>query len=213
MVPGQIRINFDAPGIDATRHRPNMFKAVTCEERGCVQAPDAVVANKDEFSVFRRFADDFLHQFLSKKRGTFDVNGIPLLPAANVNQWELFTCPQPLRDLCGRDLHPLICFVPGQDCTDYLLDREIVISRTNRGQSFARTKAAARTAPNVVIPEKSSLSTGVLLKKLCHRHVGVNCSRHTHDTQRYIISPENQRGRLAGPTVTAQQIRILRWMH
>ena len=158
-----------------------MFKAVTREERGCVQAPDAVVANKDEFSVFRRFRDDFLHQFLSEKRGTFDVNGIPLLPAANINQWELFACLQPLRDLSGRDLHPLICFVPGQDCTDYFLDREIVVSRTNRGQSFARTKAAARTAPNVVGPEKSSLSTGVLLKKLCHRHVGVNCSRHTHE--------------------------------
>jgi hypothetical protein len=126
VIPGQIRINFDAPGIDATHHRPNMFKAVTREERGCVQAPDAVVANKDEFSVFRRFRDDFLHQFLSEKRGTLDVNGIPLLPAANINQWELFACLQPLRDLSGRDLHPLICFVPGQDCTDYFLDRRLL---------------------------------------------------------------------------------------
>src|SRR5260370_28939673 len=213
IVPGQIRINFDAPGIDATRHRPNMLNAVTREERGCIQAPDAAVANKDEFSVLRRFGNDFLHQFLSEKRGTLDVNGVPLLSAANINQWELFTCLQPLRDLCGRDLHLLICFVPDQDCTDYFLDREIVVSRTNRGQSFAGTKAAARTAPNVVGPEKSSLSTGALLKKLCHRHIQVNCSRHAHDRQRYIISSENQRGRLAGPTATAQRSRILRWTH
>jgi hypothetical protein len=198
MVPGQLRINFDAPSIDATPHRPNMFKAVTRKERGCVQTPDAVVANKDEFSVFCRFGDDFLHQFLSEKRGTFDVNGIPLLSAANINQWELLTCLQPLRDFCGRDLHPLICFVSGQDCTDYFLDREIVVSRTNRDQSFARTEAAARTAPNVVGSKKSSLSARILLKKLCHRQGGVDCSRHTYDTQRYIISSENQRGRLPG---------------
>jgi hypothetical protein len=40
-----------------------------------------------------------------------------------------------LSDLCGRNLHLLIC------C---FLDREIVVPRANCGQSFARTEAAAR---------------------------------------------------------------------
>ena len=182
MVPGQIRINLDAPCINATRHRPNMFKAVTRKERGCVKAPDAVMANKDEFLVFRRPGDHFLHEFLSEKGGTFDVDSIPFFPAPNINQWKLFTGFQPLRNLCGRDLHLLICLVPGQDCTDDLFDREIFVSRTNRGQSLTRAKAAMRTAPNVIGAKKSSLSARVLLKKLRHRHVGVDCSRHTHDT-------------------------------
>ena len=75
-------------------------KAVTREIRGRVQAPDAVMANKDNFPVFRRFGDDFLHQLLSEKCGALDVNGIPFLPAANIDQWELFARLQPLRDLC-----------------------------------------------------------------------------------------------------------------
>jgi hypothetical protein len=97
-----------------------------------------------------------------------------------------------LSDLCGRNLHLLICFVPGQDCTDNFLDREIVVPRANCGQSFARTEAAARAAPNVVGSEKGSLSARVLLEELCHCYSGVESSRHAHDSQRYIISSENQ---------------------
>jgi hypothetical protein len=36
------------------------------KKRRCIQAPHAMMANKDAFLVFRPFGDNFLHQFLSK---------------------------------------------------------------------------------------------------------------------------------------------------
>lgn len=42
------------------RHRLNMLKTVTAK-KGCVQAPHAMMANKDAFLVFRPFGDNFLH--------------------------------------------------------------------------------------------------------------------------------------------------------
>ena len=116
---------------------PNMFKAVTRKERRCVQAPDAMMTNKDEFPVFRRFGDHFLHQFLSEKCGTFDVNGIPFFPTANIDQWKLFTRLQPFRDLSRAkfaSFDPLSC--PARIVRDDLLDRKIVVSRTNRRSKF-----------------------------------------------------------------------------
>jgi hypothetical protein len=193
IISGQVRINFTAPRIDATRHRPNVLKTVTREERGCVQAPNAVMAHKHKFLVFRPFGDDFLHQLLSEKGGYFNVNRIPFLSAANINQREPFACLQALSNLRGRNLHLLIGLVPGQDCADNFLNGQIVVTRTDLGQSFRRTEAATRAASNVVRSEKRSLGARVLLEELCHCYAGIQCSRYAHDSQPCIILPENQR--------------------
>ena len=59
-----------------------------------------------------------------------------------------------------------------------------------------RTEATARAPADVVGPEKGTLSARILLEKLRHCRVGIDCSRHARYSQSYIILPENQKDRL-----------------
>jgi hypothetical protein len=196
MVSRQIGVNGYAPGVDTAGHRPDMLKAVTREVRGRVKTSHPVMANEDNLPIFRPFGDDFLHQLLSEKCSTIDVNGIPLFPASNIDQWNLLPRTQPFGDFIRRDLYLLVCIMSGKDGGNDVVHRKVVIALANRGQSFIRTETATGAAANVVSPKKGSLSTRILLEKVCHRCTRIDCSRHAHGTQRYIISLENQKKRL-----------------
>jgi hypothetical protein len=194
MVPGQLRINFYTPGIQATRHGSGMCKTVTREIRRCIQTSDTVMTDKNDFPIFRPFRHYLLHQLLSEKRRALEVHSIPFFPAADINQRELFARPEPFRDFSRQNLHFLISVVGADDCRDHVLNGQIVIAHANTGQSLSRSETTTRAAADVISLEEGSLSTWILLEKLRHRGVGVDCSRHAHGYQRYIISPENQKG-------------------
>jgi hypothetical protein len=203
-------INFYAPGVDAAGHGPDMLKAVAREVRGRIQTPDAMMANEDNLPIFRPFGHHLLHQLLGEKRGALDVNRIPFFPAANINQWELLARSQPFSDFSRRNLHFLIRFVCGKNCIDDIVHWKVVVARANRGQSLTPIETAARAAADVVGTEKRPLSARELLEKFRHRRIGVDYSRHAHGSQRYIISPENQKDRLMARCPVPE---ILRWMH
>jgi hypothetical protein len=196
MVSRQIGVNGYAPSVDTAGHRPDMLKAVTCEIRGRIKTSHSVVANKNNLPIFRPFGHDLLHKLLSEKCGAIDVNSIPFFPASNINQWNLLSGAQPFGDLFRRDLHLLVCIMSGKDGGNDFVDRKIVVPLANGGQSFIRTETATGAAANVVCPKKGSLSTRILLEKFRHRSTRIDCSRHAHSTQRYIISLENQKKRL-----------------
>jgi hypothetical protein len=194
MVPGQLRINFYTPGIQTTRHRSGTGKTVTRKIRRSIQASDPVMTDKNDFPILRPFRHHFLHQLLSEKCSGLEVDSIPFFPAANVNQRELFARLEPFSDFTRRNLHFLIGFVSPDDGRDHVFHGQIVVARANTGQSLSRSETTTRAAPDVIGLEEGSLSTRILLEKLRHRGVGVDCSRHGHGYQRYIISPENQKG-------------------
>jgi hypothetical protein len=196
MVSGQFRINLYAPRVDATRHGPDMFKAVTGEIRGRIQTPDPVMTNKNDLPILWPLGHHLLHQLLREKRGTLYVNGLPFFPAPDIDQWDLVARTKSLGHFFRRNLDLLICVLGGKNGSDDLVYREIVVALANRRQSFTRAEAATRAAADVVGPENGPLSGRVFLEKFRHRGVGVDCSRHGHNSQRCIISPENQRNRL-----------------
>jgi hypothetical protein len=195
MISGQLRINFYAPGVDAAPHGPDILKTVTLEVRSRVQTPDTVMANKNDLTILWPLGHDFLHQLLSEKSGSLDVNGIPFFPTPDIDQWNLLARSQAFSDFGRQNLRFLIRIMRGQNSSDNILQRKIVIAGANSGQSFIRAEAATGTAADVIGPEKGPLSTRILLKKLRHGRIGVNCSRHAHVFQRYIISLENQKYR------------------
>jgi hypothetical protein len=171
-----------------------MGKTVTRKIRRGIQTSDPVMTDKNDFPIFRPFRHDLLHQLLSEKCRRLEVHGIPFFPAADINQRELFARPKSFRDFSRQDLHFLISLVGADDGCDYVLHRQIIVARTNTSQGLSRSETTTRAAANVISLEEGSLSTRILLEKLRHRGVGVDCSRHDHGYQRYIISPENQKG-------------------
>jgi hypothetical protein len=173
-----------------------MFKAVTRKIRRCVQAADAVMANKNDLPIFWPPRHDLLHQLLGKKGGALDVNRVPLFPTPNIDQRNLLARLQPFSNFLGRDLHLLISILSRKNSGDGLVYRKVLVARTHRCQGFIRTEPATRATPNVVGPEEGSLSGRIFLEKFLHRRTRVDCSRHAHSSQRYIISPENQKDRL-----------------
>src|ERR1700730_1491499 len=153
MVSGQIRINFYAPGVDATRHGPDIFKAVTGEIRSRIETTDSVMANKNDLPIFWPLGHYLLHQLLRKKCGTLDVNGIPFFPAPDIDQREWVARTQPFSHFSGRDLRFLIRILGGKNGSDNLVHRKIAVALANRGKSFPRANPATRTPADVVGPE------------------------------------------------------------
>ena len=209
IVSGQIRINLYAPGVDATRHGPDMLKTVTREIRGCIQAPDAVMANENDLPIFRPFGHDLLHQLLGEKRGALDVNSVPFFPAPNINQWDLLARSQPFGDFCGRNLHFLIRIVGGKNGGDHLVHRKIVVARANRCQSFIRTEAAARAAADVVRPGKGLAerpgTPGEAPPLSYWGRLFSSCSQ--------LSALHHFTRKSKGPTPEEEQFQYLRWMH
>jgi hypothetical protein len=199
MVSGQLRINFYAPGVDAALHRPDVLKTVTLKIRGCIQTSDTVMANKNDFTIFRPLGHDLLHQLLSEKSGAFDVNSIPFFPTPDIDQGDLLARSQAFSDFRRRNLRFLIGLMRRQNGRNDILQWQIIIPSADSSQSFIRAKAATGAATDMIGPEKGPLSTWILLKKLRHRCIGVDCSRHAHVYQRYIISTENQKNRRPDP--------------
>jgi hypothetical protein len=196
MVSRQSGINLYAPGIDAACHGSGVLEAMPRKVRSSVQTPDTMMTDKNDLPIFRPFGNYFLHQLLSEKFSPFDVNSLPFFATANIDQWDLLTRPESFSDFTRGNLHIPIDILCGYDRRNDILHRKMVVPLANGSQTFIRTESAARTATNMVGLEKGSLSTRVLLEKLRHRCVGVDCSRHAHSSQRYIISPENQKARL-----------------
>src|SRR5208282_6375115 len=125
-----------------------------------------MVADKDNFGLLWPVGHHCSHEFLCKKRGSVDVNRVPLLPAANIDQSDRFTRVQAFGDLHGRNPHLLIRFVPCEYRRDYILHGQIIVPRADRGQGLIRTESTTRATANVVIPEESALRTRILRKKL-----------------------------------------------
>src|SRR5215471_5245462 len=101
---------------------------MACKIGSGIQASYAVMADKDELTVFRPRSHYLLHEFLSKKQGTLDMNSIPLLAAPDVNQRKILPGLPPVIQFFRADLHLLIGFMPGNDRVDDLVNRQVVIA-------------------------------------------------------------------------------------
>src|ERR1700757_2256359 len=146
MISRQIGIDLQTPRIDATRHRTDILKSVPRKKCGGIHATVAVMADKNYFPLLRPFGHHRVHEILSEKCRTGDVDSVPLFPGANVNDLNLFTGFKPLGDFYRRDLHLPIRFLAGDYGRDDILHRQVFVPRADGRQSFSWAESAARAS-------------------------------------------------------------------
>lgn len=123
------------------------------EVGGSVEARGAVVVVEDQQRVARR-AHEGLHQLLVHELRAVEVDGVPFLARADVQQAQRLAARAMVGEFAGSDFNLPVLFVAGLDVRDDLGDGQRAVALAELAERLRRLEAAARTAAEVILAKE-----------------------------------------------------------